>query len=132
MGYNSRLTGQINIDPPLTFAELSEVAPSINSRGLFHFDILEEEIETDEGILTKQSSSKIVVSNDDELRAYDAEQELRDLVTAVACFGRKFTGSILVRGDENGDIWRLRVVDFDKVIREDAKVVWPDGEKVQL
>lgn len=135
MGYNSRLTGFIDIDPPLTFSEIREMrreSAQTSGRGLFYFDIKEDDVETNEGVLAKQTCPRISVANGSELRAYDAEAELREMVRWAAAEGRRFIGTILVLGEENGDIWRLRVSDDGKVIKETAEITWPDGAKVQL
>lgn len=126
MGYYTRVSGEIQIDPPITWGELTG-SPFLEDSSEWRqvrlaVDI--ERIETDEGTLTKRSASRIVPSGEDSYKCYEIEDHLRTLVKEFGN-GRDFTGRLDGEGEENGDMWRMRVDGDLKVEMIKVEPAWP-------
>ena len=127
MGYYSSLSGQIDIDPPLDARELRTcvwLRPTAN----IHVEISETQVDTDDGVLTKKSGPTLVPYGE-HTKAYDLEENVSAFVAEYAG-SHRCNGSITVEGEDAGDVWRIRVVN-NVVVRETARVVWPDGTEYE-
>ena len=63
-------------------------------------------------------------------KLYSFQSEVETLAQYFASRDIRMNGEVVVYGEENGDIWRMNVVD-NNAFRENAKVVWPDGSEVR-
>lgn len=135
MGYHSRIYGEINITPPLTIPELEAVG---NFQKFGHRPDLAMQITEEPTIFQLIDGSQItvnvpvkteIVSNEvDECRADDVEDIC--LLVAATFPDRVFDGFISVYGEDNTDIWRM-VGSGNKIFRETAQMLWPDGTDVE-
>lgn len=144
MGYRTVVAGEITITPPLTQAEMEAV--DVVSR---HHYLPERWIGTtrrhnrDEEVLdiavrveidahyegdelrTTITGVALVGSWDDEFKAYYIEEDLQTMVNTFP--DHSFSGSLLLEGEDNLDIWRLAVHNGHDVVVLRPKLVWPDG-----
>lgn len=140
MGYYTRISGEIHIDPPITYGELVAAEYDLSELKLrggwlpldggweIGFDVDREEVNTGEGVLTTYVTDTITPS-DDETKAYNLTKCLEDV---VATFGNhSFTGTLLCYGEEGGDIWRV-VVGNGEVLEQHPELRWPTGETTKL
>jgi hypothetical protein len=117
MGYYSRVRGQITFSPAA-----SEVEVYTNK-------VLRKYIEaTDDWPdlrLTGGNDFYEVVEcvTTDQFKAYDVEENLEEIVAALP--GRVFGGRLEIYGEEEGDIWGLRVKN-GKVEQIEPTLVWPE------
>ena len=129
MGYNTRFTGEIMIDPQLTWAQikdspfLPENARTRGGKGRdLMFNVVTAERDTDDGILTVHVAVGLVSTWEDEARGYDIEAHLQEVVDTFR--GHRFLGRIDAEGEQPADIWRLKVVN-GRAVRVDPVITWP-------
>src|SRR6266702_286980 len=129
MGYYSRLTGSIKINPPLTAAELREHSWLTKPEPLTVFvSVVKKRVDTDTGYTVTLAGSEIVPTTEDELNVNHLQTELEGI---AAIPGHSFDGYIYAYGEEQGDIWRITIRD-GQVVEEKPKVVWPDGTEHEV
>ena len=130
MGYYSYVRGSISFDPPLTHKEIQEIQNmASDSNWVFELDIEIRVRDTEEGELSYSTCNSIQSASEDQIKAYDAVEDLKTLVRRIPS-PRTFNGEFRIEGEESGDIWRLRVVN-GTVVEERAMVVWPDGTEAK-
>lgn len=128
MGYLSTVTGRIAITPPIPLRDVA-LSAFINSSDV-KYDIETAEEEVSEGTLVRRRVVAIVPFTDDRFTAYDLVQHLTDAVREVAVHGSECTGWLIRKGEQQGDIERLRIAD-GRVVVEKARLIWPDGTVVE-
>lgn len=127
MGYNTRVTGRITIDPPIPWGVVSgsEFLPPHLGGGErnwgLRFVIREDTVDTDEGRSTKLSAVGVEAPKEP-FKAYSIQEELQSVVTEFG-EGHQFEGFLHCEGDEQGDVWRLMVED-GQVVKVTSRVVW--------
>lgn len=138
MGYDSYMSGEITIAPPLTWAEYQKLdryratKHGGDDQTWLHLPLREEPVETEDGTLARKFADTIEPRTDDAVRR--AEQGmLDDLQALVDLFGADHhLGGILLRvGVQQGDVQRYWVGNLGKVETQKAEpMVWPNGELV--
>lgn len=130
MGYNTRLSGQITISPPLRWTQYkdspfygSEQARD-NGKGICLVE-QRDVVDTDDGPLEKRTATRVVFAWDYPVKLYNAVDELQALVDEYP--GHEFIGEFRAEGEDFGDIWLLRVNDDRKAERVLPTITWPDG-----
>ena len=126
MGYLTSLSGYLNIEPPLTYAEFKG-SPFTSFETDDGADILaltveEHDVETVEGTLTVKTATAIE-PYEDSVKAYDIEEKLQRIVDAFP--GHAFTGCIEGDGQDQGDVWRLYVRN-GRVVKIEPTITWPE------
>lgn len=126
MSYYTDTTGRVEITPPLTWAEIKDSKHRPGSREWgstdLGFEVYERDVEMVDGTL-HVTTAVAVVPIDGETNGRTAEAELRELVEVFG-HSHSFEGRIDGEGEENEDMWRLRVVD-NAVTKYKAIVTWP-------
>lgn len=126
MGYESHWSGEIRITPPLTWAEIK----SSRSPGLQDVRLrLDEQVEdTPTGQIRTVTSAAITPTSGSAYNGYAVGEELQAIVDAHP--QHAFTGAIVARPlDPHGNPWRYVVLDR-LVVRQEARLTWPDGTEV--
>lgn len=122
MGYNTRITGNIEIVPPLKPAEIKRL-PEFND---VRIATATETIETEDGDeLVRYTRTAIVPDSDDRYRAYSVVEEVQAIIDAHP--DRGFYGYLEGRGEDDYDLWRLSVRD-GKAVKTMARIVWDDEQ----
>jgi hypothetical protein len=128
MGYNTYFTGQIRIEPPLSWAEIrdSEFLPdrAWDNGFTVKLNVVEETVETDDGTLARRWADAIVPVTDDRYKAYDIVAHVQRLVDRYGN-SHAFTGRLDAAGEDAGDLWRLTVRD-GRAVKIQPQLVWPD------
>jgi hypothetical protein len=137
MGYYSRFTGSIDIDPPLPWGLIKDhpALPANNAarrsrEGSIVLILETEEVETEDGTLVKRRAVAIEPMTDDSMTAYNIAEEIQSVVDLARPHhdsGRKatsFTGRIDRLG-EDGERERFKVID-GKVRAFTPELVWPE------
>jgi hypothetical protein len=123
MGYYTTMTGEFRIEPPLIWNQIKDGRFTDSREPYeFHIKVVEEEIDTPTGTLTKRTGVA-VLPNEQGIKAYEANIVLQDIVNAFP--EHKFIGHIQGEGENNTDMWRL-YVRSGKVIQHEVECVWPD------
>lgn len=129
MGYNTRFTGEITINPPLAWADIKDspfMPANARRRGDqgrdLMFRIETDERETPEGVLSVRCAVALVSTWEDDARGYSIVAHLQEVVDAYPTRG--YHGRIDAEGEEAPDSWRLKVVDR-KATRFEPIVTWP-------
>jgi hypothetical protein len=139
MGYETRVTGMINIEPPLPYGQIKASPFRVHNRDtVLAFEEDHRVEDTDEGTLSKVTAVGIRARDESLDKHYGVDIELTKIVEAYP--GHRFTGELVICGVEPGDISRLRVEYgagpgrgmVNKVVKEKATLTWPDGSPVQL
>lgn len=130
VGYESRLAGELTIDPPLKWAEFkdsphrgSELARQ-NHKGVQLVD-RSEAVETEDGTLMRQYADSVAFAWGFPVKLYDIVDEIQALIDTYP--DHEFTGELRGTGTDFGDIWLLRVNADRKVERILPTITWPDG-----
>lgn len=128
MSYTTRVTGEFAITPPLGWPEFkdSRFAPhNLTSRYTpsLVLRVNEESVDTPEGLLLRRTAAALVMREIDEYRENGLVEEVQGVVDAFP--GHEFTGRLDCEGEENSDVWRVRVKN-GRVVRVDPEIVWPD------
>jgi hypothetical protein len=143
MGYESRLSGGFDIEPPITYREFITagydedqlVTPKLDldvkgGWGEIFFVMNRERVKTDDGYKVAVYSDRIECY-EDSMKAYGLDDSIKHLQMTFTN-DHKFSGSIRICGEEDGDIWRIRVQDNNTFVTEHPKLVWPDGSTTSL
>jgi hypothetical protein len=131
MGSTTHITGEIRIDPPITWvlvkdSEFVRETSDWTYTNDLRLRIVEESVETDEGTLTRRTADA-VVEGGDERRAYDVVDELQRIVDQYG-EGRTFTGRLDLTCRDYMTQSRLKVVGGRAVLFEPT-LVWPEGSE---
>lgn len=130
MGYYTRVTGEISIEPPLTWQEFKDspfLPGGSNDNGNFDVSLRtdEETVDTDEGQLVRKTASVVVPRWDDSFKAYHLIEHVQAVIDAFP--GRTFTGRLECEGEDNTDMWRVVVRD-GRAVKVEPRIVWPDED----
>lgn len=126
------INGRIEINPPLTWAQIKDSAylkANARARSLWPdaiLDVTETTVETDEGELTRREAIAIIPDEGTETSARTLIQDVQAIIDASP--GHEFTGRFQCEGEENSDIWRVVIRDR-RAVRVDAQIVWPEGSE---
>lgn len=121
MGYEARFTGEIGIDPPLTWAELDGDDSPVHTLRDLRVSTHEEVTSTATARMSV-ITGRAVTAAFGTFAGYGMKEELQSLVDAFGA-GR-FTGHIEAVGEE-GDRWRLAVRDGEAV-QVYPQITWPE------
>jgi hypothetical protein len=129
MGYTTRFSGELRIEPPLTWAEIrdSRFGPerAESERLDVKVRVEEAEVETDEGTMTRRAGVALVPTWEDEMRGYDIVEHVQSFLDSNAGT-HALTGRLDCAGEDAGDIWRLEIHD-GRAVQVRPRIVWPDG-----
>jgi len=135
VGYYTHVRGEIEIDPPLTWAEVREADgdgfwPPQDERSV-ELRIVETSVETNVGTLRRREGVSVIPATEDGFKAYhllEHVQAVLDRWDGPHAFAGRFDCS----GEENGDLWRLEIqrdsAGKPKAVKIQARIVWPNGE----
>ncbi|MFC7817567.1 DUF6205 family protein [Streptomyces sp. NPDC057367] len=130
MGYYTNVTGEIRIEPPLTWSEIRD-NPTLpeTAGGRSEYDVRlridEETVDTDDGQLTRKTCSALVPAWDDSFKAYHLVEHVQEMIDAFP--GHSFTGRLDCEGEESGDLWRVVIRD-GRAVKVTPSIVWPDED----
>lgn len=126
MSYYTDMTGRVDISPPLTWAEIKNSKHYPGSREFgstdLAFELCERDLDMVDGTLHVVTAVAIVPI-DGETNGRTAEAELRELVEVFG-HAHAFSGRIDGEGEDNVDMWRLKVAD-NAVTKYKAIITWP-------
>jgi len=137
MGYVTHLSGELTIQPPLTYGELRDQRSWLTFKQDDHsyrslcLETTESEVETPDGRLLSRTSSTVRVFDLGDGR-YGPDDVATDIAALVNAFpDHVFTGRIHYEGEENGDLAKI-IVDFDaehtahsvRIVRPEIR--WPE------
>jgi hypothetical protein len=128
MGYYTRVTGELRIEPPLTWAEFKDSpflqgGPNDDTDYNVCLKTTEETVDTDDGQLVRKTAAEVLPRWDDSFKAYHLVEHVQAVVDAFP--GRAFTGRLECEGEEAGDLWRVVVRD-GRAVKIEPRIVWPD------
>lgn len=130
MGYETILTGEIEIVPPIPWKHVREsfFLPENARRGgkldkHVMFRVEQREVETDEGTLVSKRAVALVPTHSS--YAGNIVAHVQEVVNAFP--EHEFRGRIDARGEdtETPDVWRLKVVNR-VATKFEPKLVWPE------
>jgi hypothetical protein len=126
MGYNTHVTGEFRIEPPLEWPEFKE---SRFYEGGHRVDlalrVTEESVDTPNGILVRRQATHLYMIHQDEYRAYHLVEQVQEAVDSFP--GHTWHGRLNCEGEETGDLWRVEI-SGGSAQRIDPLILWP-GEK---
>ncbi|PZG16481.1 hypothetical protein C1I95_17385 [Micromonospora craterilacus] len=131
MAYDSQVSGEITIDPPLPWAEIRDSGYLPGSAWLNNktvkLRVVTDEVDTEHGLLLRQQAVGIVPVTEDSYNAHSLVADVQQLIDQFGG-GRTFAGRLNGCGDDAGDLWRLEVRD-GRAVEVQARIVWPDGSE---
>lgn len=128
MGYQSNLSGELEIKPPLKWAEYRETAFLSGDGVLLELAESISQADTEDGSVTIRAAARVVPYGDS-VKAYTLKEDLSALVRAFP--GHTFHGYIVRDGEDTGDVERYWIEDGG-VKSEAATLRWLDGSEVEL
>lgn len=138
VGYTTTVSGELNVEPALTDAELGLDAGPDPWRELMlaRTEGLEDTLGFDavgKVRVIKGARHNVVVPRSEEPISDTEEvvKAIQALVRLAAKHRSKVNGAFYCHGEETADIWRIRVKD-NKVLSERPTLVWPNGEEEKL
>jgi hypothetical protein len=136
MGYESRVTGEIEIKPVISHkqmialmnADLARKPEDKYYRGdkcaVVEYDTNTED--TDAGRLTSFGGWAIVPSSDGAYKAYTLIEDVQAIVNMLGTETFRFLGYLEIHGEEPGDLWRIYIRD-GKATQVEPVLVWPEA-----
>lgn len=131
MGYYSNGYGELTLSRPLIPAEFkdSDLASTVKDT-ILRFQIDTERVPVPEGVLVKESVSRVVWRYEEQCKMYSLDGEVADLAGLLGKLGVSAKGVLTRVGEENGDVER-HWIEGGVARREKAKLIWPStGEEV--
>jgi hypothetical protein len=127
MGYNTSVTGEIRIEPPLTWREFKD-SPFVGDSKDVRLRVEAETVDTDDGPLMRKTAVALAPAWEDSYKAYNLVEHVQQAIDAFP--GHTFTGRLECEGEENADLWRVTVRD-GRAVRVEPRIVWPDEDGAQ-
>lgn len=124
MGYNTSVSGEIRIEPPLTWREFKD-SPFAGHDKDVTLHVEAETADTDSGPLMRKTAVALVPTWEDSYRAYHLVEHVQEAIDSFP--GHTFTGRLECEGEENTDIWRVIVRD-GRAVKVEPRIVWPDED----
>lgn len=129
MGYNTYVTGELTITPPLTWNEFKDspffAADDYAPERDLKLRIEESSVDTENGVLISRTAVALVMAWEDEYRAYNLMDHVQEAVDAFP--GHTWSGRLECEGEENTDLWRVVIRD-GRAFRIEPRIIWPDDE----
>ena len=134
MGYYSQVTGAIGIKPTIPHSivvDLINAGYAPDEKGNYRGDkdaMLQYDVntsETAEGRLTSYSGWAIVGSSEDSYKVYTLMKDVQAIVNMLGTEIYRFLGYLEIKGEEQGDLWRIYVKD-GKAVEVKPTIVWPE------
>ncbi len=127
MGYYTRFSGEIRIDPPIPFEDAADSAFVLpEGPGFIKADVAlkvsEIPVDGQPGAYRRVCVAIVEAS---QFSKYNAVEEVQQIIDRWGA-GRTFTGRFDAKGEESGDIWRLEIHD-GRAVEVRPRIVWPDG-----
>ena len=147
MGYQTYVSGNIAIEPPLNARELEEMGirrpverylepdrwPFMTNRysNKYPSDVAiltstENFINDDGDQVTRVTGVAIVSTYTDSFKAYHVEEDLQEMVRRICNLPTIHTlrGHLNGDGEDSGDVWRLKVIN-ERATKFVPEVIWP-------
>lgn len=124
MSYNTRVTGEIRIEPPLTWREFKD-SPFAGDDLDVKLHVEAETVDTDDGPLMRKTAAALIPSWEDKYKAYNLVAHVQQAIDAFP--GHTFIGRLECEGEESGDLWRV-VFRNGRAVKVTPRIVWPDEE----
>lgn len=129
MGYNTRVSGELTMTPPLAWNEFKNSPFHVPADEYGDLDVklavTEETVDTDEGPLIRKTATALVPAWDDSFKAYHLVEHAQQAIDAFP--GREWSGRLECEGEEAGDLWRVIVRD-GRAVKVEPRIVWPDED----
>lgn len=132
MGYTTHVQGEFRFEPPLSWAEIKDSPFNDESRRTplqakeVRLIVDTEEVDTEHGILTRKTASRLVLAWEDEYKEHNLVGHVNEAIDAFP--GHTVTGRMDCEGEDNSDIWRIVIRDR-RAVRVNAQIVWPEGSE---
>lgn len=127
--------GEITFIPGLTWAEIQasnltpraggwtlgvpgQEAPDVKLR------VDTDTVETDDGTLYRKTAGTLLPATEDPYRCRTFQKDVQAFLDQYGA-GRTFRGRFVAEGEDQGDMWRLEVVD-GRAVKVDAVMCWAD------
>ncbi|MFJ4847523.1 DUF6205 family protein [Streptomyces sp. NPDC088733] len=129
MGYYTTVTGEFQIEPPLTWAEFRD--SPFNSTSIDAWDglkevrlrVVEDRVDTDEGSLIRKTAAALTPETDEGRKYHHLIEHVQQVIDAFP--GHAFTGRLDCEGEATGDLWRV-VIREGRAVKVTPRIVWPD------
>lgn len=132
MGYDSRLSGHLAIDPPLPWTAVKNSPLYGDESRILRYQVKAEFFPQDNGDeLVRRTAVGVEPATADQVTAYSLEEDLAAFVQEIRDHGSTARGQIVRRGEDTGDVERYIVEPGWSVRSERARLTWPDGTEVE-
>jgi hypothetical protein len=131
MGYDSRVTGELELDPPVPYkifknSPFYDLSPAYDKGDApaVVFEVSSFEQDTDQGTLTIRQAIAIVPGEEGWGKLYKIMEEVQaalDILPAAT----KVTGYLQGRGEGTHDVWRIYVGEGLRAVKVVGRTVYP-------
>jgi hypothetical protein len=128
VGYFSRLHGRLEVVPPLKWRDVKNSKFAAGS-GLLRYEIKTTTVSGSEDDYVQRTIVAVVPASTGDVRAYDLDDEIGELIREVTGLGSRVAGAIVRSGEDPDDLERYLIDKTHSVINERAQLVWPDGSE---
>ena len=133
MGYNTTVTGEIRIEPPLKWADFKESPFNRTSADAYdgtknvELRVETETVETEDGPLMRKTAVAVIPAWGGHGKFYNLIEHVQQAIKAFP--GHTFTGRLECEGEDNSDMWRVVIRD-GRAVELKPRIVWPDDDEV--
>lgn len=131
MGYYTRLEGRITITPPIAEKDwLDDARDPGDNVFVLEEEEGEQELALVDGrieVVGDPSVLRGVMRYEEPVKAYSADQDVKNLVDWAKSHGSEINGFLYGTG-EDSERWRIRI-EANDIHSETPELVWPDGSK---
>jgi hypothetical protein len=137
MGYLSRVTGNIEIKPVVSHKDmlkLIEAGLAKQPNEKYYSGSADVCVEyyldtedTEEGRLIRYQGWNIEPTSEDRYKAYSLVEDVQKIVDLLGTEKYRYLGFLEINGEEDGDLWRVRIKD-GKVKEIKPEIVWPEDD----
>jgi len=133
MGYETRVTGMITVDPPFTAPEIRHIK-TLGIHGDVKLRIAEQSADTEYGEMISRTGKGIIPAHEGAWSYYYLAEDITKIIDGVAGLAgapdHRYGGHLKCVG-EDGDISRVVIRD-GTVVAETPKLLWPDGTEEEM
>lgn len=133
MGYDTYISGELLIEPPITRAALAELEHADDYTGGSTLDymvqnVAYEPVHPDRSWPTRSVDISMLPVDrlhiEESMRWYDASSDIQNCIDALRRAGHTVEGTIDCDGEETDDVWRIIAKDGETLV-EDQAHFWP-------
>lgn len=126
MGYETVVSGSIDIEPPIPWGELRKRKWPVDEPDAkdIYLKLDETKVDAEDGVMVLRKAVAIVPAFYCAYKAHKLFAHVQEVIDAFGK-GRSFSGYLECHGETPGDLWRVYVRN-GAAVEVQPEIVWPD------